>query len=240
MKSNIRKIIKIIPQEKLSDNFLNISPASSFLPKWYRESNTSAYGMNTELVPFNPSATTATYKKCIPFFDAMTSGYIVSLTADLEVTKKDNGMPYLLWRTNRKIVTDHSIEQWEGLPCPEGYSSWVYKWHNQFGLKTPKNYSLLFTSPFNRFDLPFITISGIVDTDSYDMAVHFPFFIKNDFIGIIEKGTPIAQIIPIKNEYWKIEVEKYDEDEVVTKVEKFRSTIKRSYKNNCWKRKEYK
>ena len=150
----------------------------------------------------------------MPFFDAMTSGYIVFLSADLEVVKKESGMPYLLWRTDREIVTDHSIEQWEGFPCPEGYSAWLYKWHNQFGLKTPKNYSLLFTSPFNRFDLPFSTISGIVDTDSYDMAVHFPFFIKNNFTGIIKKGTPIAQIVPKKNEYWKTELEKYDEKKV--------------------------
>jgi hypothetical protein len=240
MNSNTRKKIKIIPQEPLSNSFLNIEPASSFIPKWYRESKSTIHKMDTELTPFNPESTTSTYKKCTPFFDAITSGYIVFLSADLEVTQRDNLPPLLLWRTQRKIVTEHDLVQWEGLPCPEGYSQWVYKWHNQFGLKTPKNYSLLFTSPFNRFDLPFISLSGIVDTDSYDMAIHFPFFIKNNFNGIIEKGTPIAQIIPIKNEYWERELKEYDEYKVFVNYQNFLSTIKRSYKNKYWKRKEYK
>ena len=66
-----------------------------------------------------------------------------------------------------------------------------------FNIKLPKDYSLLFLSPINRFDLPFLSITGIVDCDMYTGTVHFPFFIKNSFTGIIEKGTPIVQIIPI-------------------------------------------
>ena len=165
---------------------------------------------------------------------------MVFLNADIVVTSTEIGSPYILWRTQRDMVSDHTLEQWEGFPCPDGYSGWLYKWSNHFGLKTPKNYSLLFTTPLNRFDLPFISISGIVDSDQYDLSVQFPFFIKDDFIGIIEKGTPIAQIIPIKNDSWKTEVEKFNMNSAMIRMQTFRSTIKRSYKNNYWKRKDYK
>ena len=49
-------------------------------------------------------------------------------------------------------------------------------------------------------DLPFSTFSGIVDTDKHPMCISFPFLIRKDFNGILKKGTPIAQCIPIKRE----------------------------------------
>lgn len=233
------KSINIIPLEENSESFFNIVPASEFIPEWYRNSDSKVFGTRSELNISDPSVTTSTYKKCMPFFDALTLGYMVFLTADLEVTRKEDGMPYIMWRTDRTMVTEHTMVQWDGLPCPEGYSPFVYKWHNQFSIKTPKDYSLLFLSPINRFDLPFTTVTGIVDTDLYDLNVHFPFFIKKDFEGIIKKGTPITQIIPVKRDSWKREYDVYNKNKVSVKLEKFLSTIKRSYKNNYWVRKEY-
>ena len=66
------------------------------------------------------------------------------------------------------------------------------------------------------------------------------FFIKNDFIGIIEKNTPIAQIIPIKRDSWSREIEEHDPLATSVKYDKFHSTIKRAYRNNFWTKKEYK
>jgi hypothetical protein len=98
----------------------------------------------------------------------------------------------------------------------------------------------MFTSPINRFDLPFLNVTGVVDSDNYDNAIHFPFFISESFTGIIEKGTPICQIIPIKRDNWSREIIPYSQEEAVKNSEHFFSTIKRSYKNNSWKKKEYK
>jgi hypothetical protein len=97
----------------------------------------------------------------------------------------------------------------------------------------------MFCNPANRFDLPFQTITGIVDCDKYPGQVHFPFFLKEGFTGIIPKGTPIVQIIPIKRDSWKREHLKYDKNFSAIFFEKFFSTIKRSYKNNYWFKKEY-
>jgi hypothetical protein len=236
----MNKKFLITPMEEDAKHLFNIVPSSEFVPEWYRKSPAQMAGTISELSIYNPVSTNATYKKCLPFFDAMTVGYMVYLTADIEVTKKDNGLPYVMWRTERHIITEHALEQWEGLPCPDGYSPYVYKWHNQFNIKLPKNYSSLFISPINRFDLPFLTITGIVDCDMYTGQVHFPFFIKKDFVGIIEKGTPITQIIPIKREYWKKEHGTYDPVNLLLHRNQFLSTIKRSYKKNWWNRKEYK
>ena len=230
----------INPLEKGAEHFFNIVPSSEFIPEWYRKSPSQIAGAKSELFIDHPVGTNSTYKKCTPFFDAMTAGYMMYLTADIEVIRKENGMPYIMWRTDRKIITEHTKEQWEGLPCPEGYSPFVYKWHNQFNIKLPKDYSLMFLSPINRFDIPFLTITGIVDCDMWHGSVHFPFFINNNFTGIIEKGTPITQIIPIKREHWKREHGVYDAESTLINQQKFFSTIKRSYKKNYWTRKEYK
>jgi hypothetical protein len=236
----MNKKFLITPMEEEAEYFFNIKPSSEFIPEWYRESSGQTSQTISELSISNPAITNATYKKCMPFFDAMTVGYMAYLTADIEVIKKDDDLPYIMWRTERNIITNHSLDQWEGLPCPNEYSPYIYKWHNQFNIKLPKNYSALFVSPTNRFDLPFLTITGIVDCDVYTGAVHFPFFIKKDFVGIIEKGTPIAQIIPVKREYWEKEHGAYDPIKVLLHKQKFLSTIKRSYKKNWWHRKEYK
>ena len=162
------------------------------------------------------------------------------LTQDIEVTIKNDGNPYILWRSeNRKPVTWHDNDQWNGLPNPDGYHNFLYKWHNSFTLTTPEGYSSIFSHPFNRLDLPFYTLSGVVDTDSYNGQVQFPFFLKNNFIGIIEAGTPIAQVNFIKREKWKNEIMPFNEKNNFINNEKFLNKITRSYKNQFWHKKTY-
>jgi hypothetical protein len=48
--------------------------------------------------------------------------------------------------------------------------------------------------------------SGIMDTDMWKHAGRIPFFIRKDFEGIIPKGTPFAQIIPISRDDWEKEI----------------------------------
>lgn len=231
--------IKIIPMEKYADKFPSIYPAKKYVPEWFRNSPAKISSQISEIHKDYRNATTATYKGCVPFFDAMTAGYMAVLTADIEVRPGENGKPNIFWRTKRNMVSHQEVEQLDGLPVPEGYSSFVYKFDNQFTIKTPKEFSLLFTHPSNRFDLPFITISGLVDSDEFDLPVNFPFFIKDSFSGIIEAGTPIAQIIPIKRESWKLENIPYSADRKHVLLEKYTSRIKKAYKYFYWKRKEY-
>ncbi len=49
-----------------------------------------------------------------------------------------------------------------GTPLFEG-DHFVIKFHNLWTIEAPEGYSLLFTHPVNRFDLPFTTLTGWVD-----------------------------------------------------------------------------
>ena len=46
-------------------------------------------------------------------------------------------------------------------------------------------------------------LPGIVDTDRSPQPINFPFFIKKNFVGTIEVGTPVVQLIPFKRDDWK-------------------------------------
>ncbi len=60
------------------------------------------------------------------------------------------------------------------------------------------------THPINRDDLPFTTLTGLVDVDLYSLAfVHFPARWRDPaFNGTLAKGTPVAQCLPIRRESW--------------------------------------
>ena len=234
------KQIKIIPTLPSSKLILNIAPAKQYIPEWYKKSSQKIKGLEKySLIPTNPSITTSTYKKCSPFLDALTNGYVVYLSKDIEVALMEDGLTHIMWRLDPPPISSHDNSQWEGLKYPQDCHEYVYKWENSFIIKTPKNYSTLFTHPHNRFDLPFKTISGIVDTDKYNGPVKFPFFLQKDFTGVIEAGTPIAQINIFKRNHWFKNVLNYNQNFIENENNKFFSKINRSYKNQFWNKKEY-
>src|SRR5690606_739326 len=76
-------------------------------------------------------------------------------------------------------------------------------------IEAPPGYSLLFTHPFNRPDLPFVTLTGLVDCDRYvDQFIHFPAaWVDDGFSGVLPKGTPVAQVIPVPRDSLAIDLE---------------------------------
>jgi len=94
------------------------------------------------------------------------------------------------------------------LPTPAGHDEDHYAWKSLFNIQTPKGYSILISHPHNRFDLPFTTLSGIVDSDMTMARGNLPFFLKSGFEGIIPVGTPIYQVMPFKRENWQSEHDK--------------------------------
>ena len=235
------KKIKIIPTTENANFFSIIKSAKNFIPEWYKKSPQKVdKNKSTFLNIDNPSQVNSTYKKCSPFLDAITNGYIFCLSQDIEVIKKEDGSPYIVWRDDfANPVTWHTNDQWAGLVYPEDCHNFVYKWENYFIIKTPKKYSTLFTHPHNRFDLPFKTLSGVVDTDKYNLPVHFPFFLKNNFVGIIKAGTPLVQITFIKREGWFKRKLKYNKNFIKKEKFIFFSHIDRAYKNFIWQKKQY-
>jgi hypothetical protein len=131
----------------------------------------------------------------------------------------------------------------EGFPTPYGYEDDHFHWYPNWMPELPKGYSALYLNPINRFDLPFITVSGVIDNDDMDTPGLMPFFIKKDFEGIIPAGTEYAQIIPFKREDWEMEKIMHTEKEIYERhdyqAKKFRIPEGGAYKKTVWKRKNF-
>jgi len=232
------KIIKFRPWERFSE-YLKDHPvtAVSKVPKWYKDMSKF---IDNKKGPFmSEGVTNLTLKMCPPFLDAMTSGYMIVTPMDILV-EKISGKVKFSWNGEKVLVEQHDRLQFPGLTVSDEFYQDAYKFNTTNIVETPPGYSLLYTHPLNRVDLPFLSFSGVVDTDSYKiLPINIPFLIKKDFEGIIEKGTPISQIIPIKRENWKNVVEPHSKEKSEFALIDLKSTIIRSYKNRWWNKKTY-
>ena len=208
--------------------------ASKLVPDWYK--NTESY-IGGSKRPNGQGMTTATVKRCMPVFDAMTAGYIIESPADVFVSIKENRQ-WFEW-SDFSLIDFHPIEQ---APLHPAKKEWSYaKWKNPWAIKTPKGWSCLFIQPLHRESI-FTILAGVVDTDSYTAAVNFPFVVNDPtFEGLIPKGTPIAQVIPFQRKNWKMSLGDKKELKNISKVTASLSSIFFDrYKSMFWQPKEYK
>ena len=149
-----------------------------------------------------------TVKKCPPFIDAMTYGYLIPLVADLKV--EDGAFSWerdvpggALTSYTRSPIDFHDNNQVVGTPFFEE-DRFLIKFTNFWTIELPPGYSLLITHPVNRQDLPFVTLSGMVDADLYrENFINFPAQWRDPgFSGVLPKGTPVAQCIPFRRDTW--------------------------------------
>jgi hypothetical protein len=215
--------------------------SKKFIPEWYSKmniffDNDKQYGISK----FNKLATNTTMKSCTPFLDALMFGYMWYLPMDLEIRFEKNNFNFN-WKTDNEMITRHEKDQHPSLPKAFNGHDFVAKFTFDFIIKTPKGYSTLFTHPLNRHDLPFRTFSGVVDTDKYTQAVQFPFQMLNidKNIFILEKETPLCQIIPFKRDDWKSSFKNFNNKKIQKDYFNFKSVIKKSYKNQYWSQKKY-
>jgi hypothetical protein len=147
-----------------------------------------------------------TIKRCMPFLDALTTGWIIPLAATVRLEVRDDGQTVEAgWEIDRVMVSNHSMHQVTGNPREPRPPC---KFHNYWTIITPPGWSCLFTPPLNRPSPVFECISGIVDTDTYQSLINFPFMATaKDGVYIIEKGTPLVQCIPFKRETAAIEAD---------------------------------
>lgn len=210
-------------------------PASQLIPDWYK--NTEPYVNMNEVPLFQ------TIKKCMPIFDAITSGYIITTHVDIIVKAEEidgKKVPIFYW-PNSKPIEFHEIKQLRQYPI-EGLPDNVPKFMNAWSIQTPRGYSCMIVNPLHRPAQKFRILEGIVDTDKHNLAVNFPFtFIDDNFEGMIPAGTPVAQVIPFKRDSWKHEVD-YEFIELNEKpsFRLMRSTFFNGYKDHFWTKKEFK
>ena len=231
------KIEFILNDENLPDIYEAPKPAKSLVPEWYRSAPPTIGREEVHILPNGKR--NGTYKKCVPFLDAVTSGYIVSLPCDVLVTKNEAGEQMFQWTVDGNVVSTHARQEHPGFPIPDGYNKTVFTWIGHHIIKTPKGTSSLFTHPFNRNELPFRVLSGVVDTDSYLAPVDSPFIVQKDFTGILPQGTPICQVIPFRRESWVSAVAHLTRKELDNWMNRYMSRLVSAYRASVWAKKEY-
>jgi hypothetical protein len=213
----------------IKDDFV---PAKQKIPDWYKavkplEDN------RPNLLPQNGSV-----KKCLPFLDAMTGGYMIVTSQDIAV-EQHNGSPSFSWKLSvGGLVLIERRPFGFQVPAPEGFSEEPFLWTIPFGFDFPEGYSILATHPMNRHDLPFFSMSAMIDADQGMQTGRHPFWLKKGFEGIIPAGTPVVQLLPIKREGWK----KTFDPKIESKIDQFSWKIARElsyYRDKVWKRKRY-
>jgi hypothetical protein len=171
----------------------------------------------------------------------MSTGYVATLPWDIEVMWV-NGEQMVFWASNHTTETLVDLDppfRSEGVPAPYGYTSNVWRVNLPSTIHTPAGYSIFATHPVNRYDLPFLAITGVVDSDKSHLPISANIYIREDFEGVIEKGTPLMQIFPFKRETWNMENGKFDEKQAIKHLYEVGSTISSSYLKYFWTKKTY-
>jgi hypothetical protein len=166
-------------------------PAKGALPAWFRQ----LPGIETSQLSATNNGLTV--KRCLPFVDAMSAGWIIPLAAAVRLEVGDGGQTVTAgWEFDREMVSNHAPFQFAGSPyAPRP----PMKFHNYWTIRTPKGWSCLFLPPINRPNGVIEVLSGIVDTDIYTSPVNFPFVATApDGVYTLKRGTPLVQVIPFR------------------------------------------
>ena len=220
---------------------------SLLIPEWFK--NAPRYQNNESTMRADSGYHNLTVRHCMPFIDSLTSGYFFTTWTDIYV-QRVNGKPVFFYEDVSAVEEfGYGIIQYQEnfqshIHKQHGYDSFLYAWSTYWRIQTPKGISCLFTHPLNRTDLPFITLSGIMDTDNWHGSDVLNFALQENFEGIIPKGTPYVQIIPFRREEYDMKIlDVANED-----IEKQRSVVNNYryndlktgyYRDNLWENKKY-
>lgn len=219
-------------------------PIIKTIPDWYRKADRFAKKPDGEFWDLpNGGGKIPTWKACPAIFDIMGTGYTLKTPCDIEFVTGDFGK--ISAKVSEKRYEDF-VSQRDPMPQfhnPEGYYESHFAWYPDWAIETPEGYSVLYSQPFNRFELPFLTTSGIIDNDKVNLPGTMPFFIKKGFSGIVPAGTPYAQMLPFKREDWNssivIEPSSNLPKKNMKNSAKYRKPNGGIYKNEVWSKRTY-
>ena len=181
-------------------------PISKSMPQWYKEADRFAKMPNGEYWIGPDKGKIPTWKACPAILDILTTGYSLVTPCDIEffldsagqIDVKIEDPMYKDFATRRTPMPQFRH--------PEGYYNYHFAWMPDWAVKVPEGYSVLYVSPFNRYDLPIMTVSGIIDNDKVNLPGSFPFFVQEGWTGVLPAGTPYAQLLPFLREDWKSQI----------------------------------
>jgi hypothetical protein len=241
----MKKIIKFISNRPwlTQESASKPEPTLKNIPSWYRDAQRYASQPNGEPWIGQDGGKVLTWKSCPAIYDIMGSGYVYKTPCDIEFYLNDSGI------ISAKVLDENYLEFIHARPpmidfkVPLGYHENHFAWWSDWAVELPKGYSAIYSQPFNRFDLPFITTSGVIDNDNVNLPGTMPFFISKEWVGILPAGTPYAQIFPFKREDWQSETVIENPQEMYQKnalnTFKYRKPNGGIYQKEVWERRKY-
>lgn len=239
------KIIEFISNRPwlTKDSMSKPDPISKMIPQWYRDADRFAKMQNGEYWIGPDNGKIPTWKACPAILDILTTGYSLLTPCDIEFFLDSSGNIDV--KIEDHLYKDFVIRR-TPMPQfyhPDGYYQYHFGWMPDWAVRVPDGYSVLYVSPFNRYDLPFMTVSGIIDNDKVNLPGSFPFFIKEGWTGILPAGTPYAQLIPFFREDWKSQIKIPSVSEMINNnienSKKYRIPNGGVYKKDVWTRRIY-
>ena len=207
-------------------------PAKQFIPNWYKRLE-SYHKEENRITPL------PTLKRCPPFLDAMSAGWIIPLVADVHLNVIDDGAG-VSWESDfiYPIIENHKLPQVATHPKAPKIPLKIL---NYWMVKTPPGWSSLFITPINRIDDKLELMAGIVETDNYYEYVNFPGFVKvSEGYFKLDSGYPLMQVIPFKREYNKVaKIQTFSSEDIKKRqINKDRHSSNPShYRDNVWVKK---
>ena len=230
MKNNIIEFSAHEEYFKFKDEFPK--PIKLNIPEWFKKLNTSLEYQ--------------TVKGCVPFLQTLTSGYLLTLPQDFHLQHNSSNKEFVT--TNLKAsmrendfnlntegkAEQHPTKQITDSPHSKKNSYLpVNKFLNPWKIKTPPGYSCLFVPPLNNSDERFSIIPGIVDTDTFDLYINFPFVVNGDKFPVLDtelkKGTPY-----VKRDSWKMNIKPINQNKNSWINGKYFLKKLHNYKNTFW------
>lgn len=230
--------VKFLTTPGLADVLDPPVPAIKALPSFYK-------ALPSQL---SESVQDSSAKRCMPFLDAISSGFIIPLWADMfvKVTETQLHIEFPENLPFSSSIEHHSYEQLENYPLADllPHGKKFMKFINPWLVSTAPGVSCLFTSPLNHFEHRIKIIDGVVDTDTYYNYVNFP-FVWTGAPGeyLIKRGTPLVQVIPFVRapNLDKMSVSVVDEEKVASVSGKLGTALFNKYRQFFWhKRKTHK
>lgn len=226
--SKPNNLIKFFAEEHLLGTIPSPIPAQKMLPQYFQK-----------ILPQTDShPQSSTVKRCVPFLEASSAGYIIPFWTDVLVVARDGDLR-IEFPQNAPIsqsLGQHDYNQIEHHPLSKKpYGNLPLKWINPWGIETPKGWSVLITQPLNHLETRFKLLDGVVDTDEYYNQINFPFlWTGGDGEFYIPQGTPLAQVIPFQRQSLEMEVCVEDVEKRMRTTSKINSVFRHGYRRKIW------
>jgi len=204
-------------------------PAAKNIPEWYKKLPMEVADEISDAI--------RTIKRCVPFLEAITAGYIIPLAGDITFTRDAQGNVEYDARCPVNLIETHGPLQYRGTPFSNAV---LVKFMNPWTIKTPPGYSTLLLPTLNRFHIPFLILSGVVETDNYYREINFPAIcqLPPNSRYEMKSGTPIVQAIPFRREQWQSAAREWDEQRR-GEVENAIAANLHLYKDEHWRKKTF-